>query len=151
MTDIGRRVAIGIDESVYAEQAFDFYGDNLRRDDDYLILIHTPERFNVMDASASVLEEILNEINIKVRNLEEKYKKKMEEKGMKCGRFISRRGDPGESIVHVAEREKCNLIITGSRGMGLVRRTILGSVSDYVLHHAHCPVLVCKSPGKPHK
>lgn len=31
---------------------------------------------------ASVLEEILNEINIKVRNLEEKYKKKMEEKGM---------------------------------------------------------------------
>lgn len=65
----------------------------------------------------------------------------------KAGKFVTRRGDPGEVIVHVAEKESCDLIITGSRGMGMIRRTILGSVSDYVLHHAHCPVLICKHEG----
>ena len=36
------------------------------------------------------------------------------------------------------------LLISGTRGMGTIRRTILGSVSDHVVHHAHCPVLVCR-------
>lgn len=144
MTEGGRRIAIGIDESDFAEQAFDYYADNMKREDDYIILIHTPERYNVMDASATVLQEILEEVRVKVRKLEEKYKKKMEEKGIKAGKFVTRRGDPGEAIVHVAEKESCDLIITGSRGMGVIRRTILGSVSDYVLHHAHCPVLICR-------
>lgn len=31
----------------------------------------------------------------------------------------------------------------GSRGLGTIRRTILGSVSDYVVHHANVPVVVC--------
>lgn len=139
-----RRIAIGIDESDFAEQAFNYYADNMKKEDDYVILIHTPERYNVMDASATVLKEILEEVRVKVRKLEEKYKKKMEEKGLKAGKFVTRRGDPGEAIVHVAEKESCDIIITGSRGMGMIRRTILGSVSDYVLHHAHCPVLICK-------
>lgn len=38
------------------------------------------------------------------------------------------------------------MIVTGTRGMGKVRRTILGSVSDYLVHHAHCPVVVCRYP-----
>ena len=38
------------------------------------------------------------------------------------------------------------MIVTGTRGMGKVRRTILGSVSDYLVHHAHCPVVVCRRP-----
>ncbi|XP_061187779.1 universal stress protein YxiE-like isoform X2 [Saccostrea echinata] len=147
----GRKVAIGIDESAFAEQAFDFYADNVKKEDDYVFLIHTPERYNVMDASATVLQEILDEIKVKVKKLEEKYKKKMAEKGVKSGKFITRQGDPGEAIVHVAERENCNLIITGSRGMGVFRRTILGSVSDYVVHHSPCPVLICKATEKDHK
>ena len=38
------------------------------------------------------------------------------------------------------------MIITGARGMGKVRRTILGSVSDYLVHHSICPVIVCRHP-----
>ena len=53
-------------------------------------------------------------------------------------------GSPRTEIIRVAEEEKVNMIITGSRGMGTVKRTLLGSVSDHVLHHAHVPVLVCK-------
>jgi nucleotide-binding universal stress UspA family protein len=50
---------------------------------------------------------------------------------------------PGELIVDLAEKEHCTMIIIGSRGLGMLRRTIMGSVSDYVLHHAHCPVVIC--------
>ena len=56
---------------------------------------------------------------------------------------------PGETIVDTATKEHATLIVTGTRGMGAVRRTLLGSVSDYVLHHAHCPVLVCREPVLP--
>jgi K+-sensing histidine kinase KdpD len=52
-------------------------------------------------------------------------------------------GKAGEAILRIAEEENASLIVIGTRGQGVVRRTILGSVSDYVLHHAHIPVLVC--------
>ena len=51
---------------------------------------------------------------------------------------------PGEFVVKVAEEEKAAMIVMGTRGMGTIRRTILGSVSDYVVHHAHCPVLIAR-------
>ncbi len=51
---------------------------------------------------------------------------------------------PGSVITRAAEEEDAGMIIMGTRGMGTVRRTILGSVSDYVVHHSHCPVVVCR-------
>ena len=45
-------------------------------------------------------------------------------------------------VVEKAEQHNPYLLVMGSRGLGTVRRTILGSVSDYVLHHAHCAVAV---------
>ena len=49
---------------------------------------------------------------------------------------------PGEVICKLAEDESADLIVIGSRGIGTLRRTILDSVSDYCVHHAHIPVLV---------
>jgi len=51
---------------------------------------------------------------------------------------------PGESIVDLAIQEQVSMVVMGTRGLGTIRRTILGSVSDYVLHHVHCPVAVCR-------
>ena len=53
-------------------------------------------------------------------------------------------GRPQADILRVAEEEKVDMIITGTRGMGKLRRTLLGSVSDHVLHHSHVPVLICR-------
>jgi len=63
-----------------------------------------------------------------------------------CGHIKSESGSrPGEVICKVAEHDGVAMIVVGTRGLGSVRRTIMGSVSDYVLHHAHCPVVICRA------
>ena len=63
-----------------------------------------------------------------------------------AAKFVTECEKPGEYICGVADKEGATMIVMGTRGMGKLRRTILGSVSNYVLNHAHCPVLVCRSP-----
>ena len=36
------------------------------------------------------------------------------------------------------------MIVMGTRGLGTIRRTLMGSVSDYVVHHARIPVIVVR-------
>ena len=67
------------------------------------------------------------------------------------GKFKTSYGKPGEMICQVAKEEHANLVVIGTRGLGKVRRTFLGSVSDYVVAHAHVPVLVCRSDSKHQK
>ena len=51
-------------------------------------------------------------------------------------------GQPGPVVVQTADKINATMIIMGTRGFGLVRRTVLGSVSEYVLHHTKIPVTV---------
>lgn len=53
-------------------------------------------------------------------------------------------GHPAVQIVQMAEEEGCDLIVLGSRGLSGFKSFLLGSVSDHVTHHAHCPVLIVK-------
>jgi Universal stress protein family len=49
-----------------------------------------------------------------------------------------------QQVVRVAEDVGAGLIVMGSRGPGEIRRALIGSVSDSVIRHAHCPVLVAR-------
>ena len=53
-------------------------------------------------------------------------------------------GDAAAEIIDLAEDIEAGLIVMGSRGLGGIRRTLMGSVSDSVVRHAHCPVLVVR-------
>ena len=66
------------------------------------------------------------------------------------GKIEQVHGRARSEILRVAEEENVDVIITGTRGMGKVRRTLLGSVSDHVLHHSHVPVLICRSEKDDH-
>ena len=59
-------------------------------------------------------------------------------------------GRPDVEIVALAEEIDAGLIVMGSRGLGGIRRALMGSVSDSVVRHAHCPVLVVRAE-KPHR
>ena len=55
-----------------------------------------------------------------------------------------RRGGAAEEVIDLAEELEVGLIVLGSRGRGRIRRALMGSVSDSVVRHAHCPVLVVR-------
>src|ERR671921_350825 len=55
-----------------------------------------------------------------------------------------RMGGAAEEVIELAEELQTALIVLGSRGRGRIRRALMGSVSDSVVHHAHCPVLVVR-------
>ena len=55
----------------------------------------------------------------------------------------------GKTIVDWVDGHKATLLVMGTRGMGAWARSVasmvgLGSVSDYVMHHAHTPVLLVR-------
>jgi nucleotide-binding universal stress UspA family protein len=58
-------------------------------------------------------------------------------------------GEPGSSLVSIVEAEDADVLVVGTRGRSGPERMLLGSVSDHVVHHARCPVLVVR-PERSH-
>ena len=58
-------------------------------------------------------------------------------------------GSPADAILDLAERVGADLIVVGSRGLGTVKRLLVGSVSLGVVHHADRPVLVVRGRSWP--
>ena len=59
-------------------------------------------------------------------------------------------GSPGPAICAHATDLSAAAIVIGSRGRGGLKRAVLGSVSDHVVRHAPCPVIVTSPPGVVH-
>lgn len=53
-------------------------------------------------------------------------------------------GAPAAVILEYAEILNADLIVMGSRGLGVVKGVLLGSVSQYIIERAKCPVMVVK-------
>jgi nucleotide-binding universal stress UspA family protein len=51
-------------------------------------------------------------------------------------------GDPGPALCDFARSEEASALVIGTRGRGGIKRALLGSVSDYVVRNAPCPVVV---------
>jgi nucleotide-binding universal stress UspA family protein len=51
------------------------------------------------------------------------------------------------TIIQVADEIDASLIVCGARGLNPVKRAILGSVSEAVLHHSHRPTLISPQPS----
>lgn len=148
-----RTIVIAMDGSKEADNALDFYMKNIRQDRDDVILMHCVNHrahytmgsvwmpLNPQDIAKAIIEDNnkASEICKRLRELLEMYKD-----GGRVSVMKLEGGDPGETILKKAEECEASVIIVGSRGLGTIRRTILGSVSDYILHHAHVPVFICR-------
>lgn len=69
---------------------------------------------------------------------------KLREIGGNVSEAHFRAGDAAREIVTLAEELDAGLIVLGSRGRGGIPRALMGSVSDNVVRHAHCPVLIVR-------
>ena len=64
--------------------------------------------------------------------------------GGKVAETHLRAGEPDKEIVRLSEELGVGTIVIGSRGLGGLRRSLMGSVSESVVRHAHCPVFVVR-------
>ena len=75
----------------------------------------------------------------------EEQLEKIEKIGAQISGTHARVGFPDAEIVRLAGKLGAGLIVLGSRGRGPLRRALMGSVSDSVVRHAHCPILVVRT------
>jgi nucleotide-binding universal stress UspA family protein len=62
------------------------------------------------------------------------------------GNYYLNVGDAGQDIVDYCDKNKADIVIVGSRQLGVMKRVLLGSVGDYCAHHLKCPVLIIRHP-----
>jgi nucleotide-binding universal stress UspA family protein len=89
-------------------------------------------------------EDVLRENRREAKEVLEQQAKRIEESGGTVKETHLREGRADEEIIELAEEIGAGLIVMGSRGYGRLRRALLGSVSDAVVRHAHCPVTIVR-------
>lgn len=94
----------------------------------------TPE---IMDAVHKAEEQILKKAQAKVAETKKSEKKVSVTAYLKEGNIV-------DEIVSTAKKEKVDLIVIGARGLSKLKEVFLGSVSEGVTHHTHCPVMIIK-------
>ncbi|KAH0462500.1 hypothetical protein IEQ34_010075 [Dendrobium chrysotoxum] len=59
-------------------------------------------------------------------------------------------GDARNVLCDAVDKFNADVLVVGSHGYGAIKRAVLGSVSDYCAHHAHCTVMIVKKPKHKH-
>ncbi|PAA51943.1 hypothetical protein BOX15_Mlig021959g1, partial [Macrostomum lignano] len=155
------RVLFAIDSSEHAKRALTWfaklYANRLSPGDTALLFLFVaePPSFGPSLSTPELYAGAINDAVAEGRSLAVEIKTTCARLGLASLanrlEFLERLGHgAGPSIVQVAHEEAAELIVMGSRGSGLLRRTFLGSVSDYVLHHSHVPVIVVPPPAVQH-
>lgn len=75
------------------------------------------------------------------KDILEEVKVVLEQNGINA-QYISLAGDSGSIIIERAEKLEASMILMGSRGLGAIKSVLMGSVSNYILHHSKWPVMI---------
>ena len=90
-------------------------------------------------------EQALEAVKAEAQEVLDEQVQKVQEAGGSVKEAHLRIGERrDQAIIHLAEELGAGLIVMGSRGLGGVRRALIGSVSDSVVRHAHCPVMIVR-------
>ena len=88
--------------------------------------------------------ELKRQFDRQARTMLDAQEEKVRAVGGTVAQAHLRMGKADHEIVTLAEEIGAGLIVMGGRGRGGIRRALMGSVSDSVVRHAHCPVLVVR-------
>lgn len=147
----GDVIVLAVDSSAPSDLAFKFYVENVARPGYILHLVHHSNYWGDLEPmdggpTPGRCEELIAIENGKVQEIKDRYEEMMAEHNI-TGQFVVLRGkDTWHDIIQYQEKTHAIMIVLGTRGQNKLRRTFMGSVSDSVVHHAHCPVLVCCHP-----
>ncbi|XP_039000218.1 universal stress protein PHOS32 isoform X2 [Hibiscus syriacus] len=149
-----RRVGVAVDFSDCSRKALKWAVDNIIREGDHLILITVrPEnnydegdQIQLWEATGSPLTP-LSEFSDPV--IMKRYGVKADSETLDIVSTAAKEkqvywGDPREKICEAIDKIPLSCLIVGNRGLGKIKRVILGSVSNYLVNNGSCPVTVVK-------
>mmetsp|Transcript_14904 Transcript_14904/g.26033 ORF Transcript_14904/g.26033 Transcript_14904/m.26033 type:complete len:126 (+) Transcript_14904:3-380(+) len=105
---------------------------------------------SLSQADPSIVERTINEEEKRIHALVEHLNSILKSHNINGEVIRIQGGNPGHQIVHKTKEMNVDILVTGSRGLGKIRRTLMGSVSDFLVHHSHIPVLVYRHDPHEH-
>jgi len=154
-----RKILVAIDDSIHQKTVFETAlalakGMNAR-----LMLLHVLSLSDPQNLSLPVFYDYYPTVSKELSKRFQAEQRALENRGLERLRslaseaiaigvtteFTQNMGDPGQLICAIAQSWSADLIAIGRRGHSGLSELFLGSVSNYVLHHAPCSVLVIQN------
>jgi nucleotide-binding universal stress UspA family protein len=134
------KILLATDGSENTTQATQAAVDILRRRGSEIHLIHVWHDVHTPHAHGFVKSELRRQ----GREILDKEVKRIEEQGGTVTRSHLREGRTFEEVLKLGDEIEADLLVVGSRGHRGLRRMLVGSHSEDIVHHAHRPVLVVR-------
>lgn len=134
------KILVGVDGSEYSDKAFDYAVSMIQNHKQQLLIVHIIENFGNIGYSN------FNQLKLDSQTILQKYRTNAERKGLKSSiKIIEDQGNsPAEKILDIAETEKVDIIIVGTKGRKPLVQFLLGSTSYKVAHYSKCTVIIVK-------
>ena len=144
------KILIAYDGSDSSKKAVELVGKIAKEDDEVILLTVIPAEllsstFTKMLLPTIDLSSVAKDSSFKERAEEtlREAAKKIEDKVAKVETVVET-GDPADEILVTAKSKACDLIVVGYKGYGREGRFLIGSVTDKVVRHAYCSVMVVR-------
>lgn len=134
-------ILIAVDGSESASKAFHRSVYLAEKCNSKLDLVHVVQ-CEVGGDSANTFE-MIEELKDKAMKMLEEYRAEAAKNNVPIQIAIMQ-GDPAKVIIELAKAKSYDLIIMGTRGRSSFKELLIGSVSQKVMHHASCPVMVVR-------
>lgn len=139
------KILLATDGSRDSELAAEVASDLAVKTDSELHIVHVEPSLGILGLyGVPDAVSYASEAKQEARKLLDEQVKRVEDLGATVSETHLGEGHPDKVIVQTSERIRAGLIVIGSRGFGALQRTLIGSVSSSVVHHAHCPVMVVR-------
>ena len=138
------RILVATDGSREAQLALTTAADLAKSTDSELHVLHVGELPLVYHPERHAYRTLYEEHEREAQQLLEAQVERIDGSGATVAQAHLRMGRADEEIVELAQSIDAGLIVIGSRGQGRLRRALVGSVSESVVRHAHCPVTIVR-------
>ena len=134
------KILVAVDGSEYSDKAFEYATMMFKNHKSLLLIVHIIEELGNIGYSVS------NQIEQDSQLILQKYQTKAESKGLQSSlRIIEDRGfSAAEKILAIAEKEKVDTIVVGTKGQKPTEQFLLGSTSYKIAHYSKCTVVIVK-------
>lgn len=153
-----QKILVALDNSIQSPVVFDYALEQAQADQGCLMIVHTVRADTEVSTGAFMGLGTIADVDmygalkkLKQEQLQRQIQHAKEwlnpyyQKAIEAGiptELDCRSGEPSVVICELAQNWEADLIILGRRGHQGVKEIVLGSVSNYVVHHAPCSVLV---------